>query len=392
LKEIYILATEGQRPIPLDELREPFESEDVDFIPADKGTPWSFDLKAEESHVRVRFESLDASMGWSPNLLTGSDEAHQLLRKARGFYRIEIEPGKPQGSVAVFEALWTARALMERIPGVLLDITAFKLHEPTDVEEITELEFDIRDHVNLHAVQATDTDAPLWVHSHGLEKFGSPDVEMFGLGEKDLAAAEGFLHELCTDLAFGQGPEARALVETSHGQHFTLLPSDEARLNLMGVPLDTFEGHETSCLTVVSPEGRHTAKELLAPYRERFEGESEERTQALLEQARKLIPSFKTRFLRKGLMEPLTFLVRAPFETHPDGDTVMENLWLEILTWEDDSIVGKLVDGAAQTTEWRKGAAVEVEADQVNAIALGRDGHALDDEDMRSLLGAELPS
>jgi hypothetical protein len=91
-------------------------------------------------------------------------------------------------------------------------------------------------------------------------------------------------------------------------------------------------------------------------------------------------------------MEPLTFLVRAPFETHPDGDTVMENLWLEILTWEDDSIVGKLVDGAAQTTEWRKGAAVEVEADQVNAIALGRDGHALDDEDMRSLLGAELPS
>lgn len=390
MKEVFILATQSAEPLALEVLREPFESEDVRFLPAEEG--WSFDLRSDESHVRVRFEALESAMGWSPELLTGSDEAHEALRNSRGFYRIEFELGKPQPSVAVFEALWAARALMERIPGVLLDVTAFKIHEPNDVAEITELEFDIRDHVNLHAVQATDTDTPLWVHSHGMEKFATRDVEMFGLGESDLLAAESFLHELCTDLAFGQGPGPRTLVETSNGHSFMLVPSEESRQNLMVVPVETFEGHEGNFFTIVSSEGRHTASDLLRPYRERFEKEPTERSVALQDQARQLLPSFKARFQRKGLMEPLTFLIRAPFETHPEGNIVLEDLWLEVLTWEEDQLVGKLVDGAAQTTEWRKGASVEVEEDQVNALAVGRDGRALEEEEMRSLLQAERPS
>ena len=57
-----------------------------------------------------------------------------------------------------------------------------------------------------------------------------------------------------------------------------LVPSEEARANLLGVPLDTFEGHEGLFLTVVSPLGRHNTGELLRPYRERFEKEPEERS------------------------------------------------------------------------------------------------------------------
>jgi len=389
LKEVFILATADPRPVDLEVLRQAFESEDVNFVTGEDGC--LFSVRAEETRIDVRFETRDEGLGWTPDLITGSVECHAALSKARGFYRLSFEPGKPQPSVAVFEALWCIRSVMEHVEAVLLDVTAYKLHDPDDVIEITELDFDIRDHLNLHAVEATETETPLWVHSHGMEKFGSRDVEIFHLGEEDLSAAETFLHELCTDLAFGQGPVARGPVETSAGTSFMLVPSEEGRLNLFGVSSDTFEGHEGRFWTVVSGDGRHNVAELLKPYRERFEKESDEEAEALTHLAKELLPSFKARFQRKGLMEPITFLVRAPFESHPDKQAVEENLWIEVLSWENDSLVGKLVDGGQQTTEWRKGAEVEISEELVNALALGREGKSLDPDEMRALLVGEKP-
>jgi hypothetical protein len=390
LREVYILATAEPAAVPLEKLREAFESEEVDFLIDEPGL--YFSVRADETRVDVRFESRDQGLGWTPDLITGTEASHDALKKARGFYRVSFEPGKPQGSVAVFEALWCVRSIMEHVEGVLLDVTAYKLHDAEDVVEITELEFDIRDHLNLHAVEAAETDTPLWVHSHGMEKFGVRNVEIFHLGEDDLLPAETFLHELCTDLAFGQGPGVRAGVETSTGAAFMLLPSEEGRLNLFGVSSETFEGHEGLFYTVVSGDGRHSVAEILRPYRERFEDESEEEAEALRGVAAELMPAFKARFQRKGLMEPMTFIVRAPFESHPGEETVTENLWVEVLTWGDDQVVGKLVDGGQHTTEWRKGAHVEVQENTVNAIALQREGKHLEDEEMRRLLLAEKPS
>lgn len=182
-------------------------------------------------------------------------------------------------------------------------------------------------------------------------------------------------------------------METSAGDTFILQPSEEARANLLGVPLDTFEGHEGLYLTVVSTQGRHNLSELLRPYHDRFRQEPPARTVALRDRAQKLLPMFKARYQRKGLMEPLTFLVRAPFEVHPerDGEAIAERLWAEVVSWDDDKLLGKLVDGAAHTTEWRKGAQVEVEEEMVDAIALGREGRPLDEEEMMTLLNAERP-
>jgi hypothetical protein len=389
VKEIYILATDSLAPLSEEQLREAYESDEVELIFGEDGC--LFSVRAGETRVDVRFETREEELGWTPDLITGSAECHEVLKKARGFYRISIEPGKPQPSVAVFEALMCARSLLEQVPGVLLDVTAFKLHDPEDVSEIIELDFDIRDHVNLHAVEATQTETPLWVHSHGMEKFGMRDVEVFHLGEPDLMAAETFFHELCTDLAFGQGPGMRAMVETSQGASFMMVPSEEARLNLFGVSPDTFEGHEGLFFTVVSGDGRHSVAEVLKPYRDRYDEESEEESEERIKLAQELMPAFKARFMRKGLMEPLSFMVRAPFEAHPDGEAVNEMLWVDVVTWEAGSIIGKLVDGGQHTTEWRKGAHVEVEEAQVNSIALGREGRQLDVDEMKSLLDAEKP-
>jgi len=390
VKEVYVLAIESPTHVPWEELRHTFESDDVRFTLLEAGQ--GFAVHAEGTQVEVRFDADRPPKDWDPRLLTGSEEAQQAFQRAQGFYRLSVVPGSgPQPTVPVFEALWCARTLMEHSKGVLLDLTAYKLHDVADVVEITELDFDIRDHVNLHAVAAIEGDTPLWVHSHGMEKFGTRDLEIFHLGEEDLLAAEMFLHELCTDMAFGQGPEVRKEVHTSEGQTFRMVPSEEARVNLLGVPLETFEGHESLFLSVVSPLGRHNTGELLRPYRERFVPEPEERTESLRLESQALLPAFKARFGRKGLMEPLTFLVRAPFETHPEGQAVEENLWLEVMAWEEGTVVGKLVDGAVHTTEWRKGAHVEADEEHINALAISHEGRTLDEDEMRALLIAERP-
>jgi hypothetical protein len=386
--EAYLLATEQQAAIKASILREALGDDNVEFADI-RGCVVS--VRVNSARTDIRFEKLKSPIKLSPELMSGSDESIAAVKKAKSVYRISFAPGHPQPSVAVFETLWCIRTLMEQVPGILVDVMAQKLHDLNDVQEITELDFDIRDHINLHAIEVTEGDTPMWIHSHGMEKFGTRDVEAFHIAEADLPPAESFLHRLCTDLAFGQGPKLRTIVETGDGESFMLVSSEEARQNLMGIPLETFEDHQGQFLTVVSANGRHTLAGLLKQYREHFAEENPEKTEALRLQAQELLPAFKARFLRKGLMEPLTFLVRAPFEVHPDGSAVNENLWLEVLTWEGESIVGKIVDGAAKTTEWRKGAQVEIDDEQINALGIAREGQPLDGDDIKSLLLAEKP-
>jgi len=391
VKEVYIVATEDAEPLSPEAIGEAFETDDVAVELDESGG--SFRLRSAEADIAVRFEALEMPFGAPGEPVVGSESARARLQRSRGLYWVSYEtPSGSQPTVGVFEALWCARALLERREGVLWDRSASKLHEEEDVREITELDFDIRDHVNLHVVEAAPGDAPLWVHSHGMSKFGQRDVEIFHLAEADLLPAESFLQELCSDLAFGEGPTPRTPMETSNGEAFMLVSSEEARHGMLGIKLETFEGHEGEYWTVVSPEGRHTTSELLRPYRSRFEEEDPTRSEALASQALRLRPAFKARFHRRGLMEPLTFLVRAPFETHPEGEALHENLWVEVLSWEEGRISGKLVDGAAQTTEWRKGASVEIDEDSVNAVAMGREGRPLDEEEMQGVLLAERPS
>ncbi|HZA14486.1 MAG TPA: hypothetical protein VE618_08315 [Myxococcaceae bacterium] len=390
MKEVYILAVRQAEPVPLETLRGAFESSDVEVAVDDLGR--YFSIRAGEARTDIHFESLDGPLDLETDFLTGTEDAQALLKGARGFYRISIEPGRPQPSVAVFEALWCVRTLMEQAgEGVLLDLTAFKLHDAADVEEITELDFDIRDHVNLHAIAVEESTTPLWVHSHGMDKFGVPDLEVFQLAEEDLPPAESFLQQLCLDIAFGNSPPLRTAVEAGEDA-FMLVPADEARASLMGISPEAWEGHEGRYLTVLSASGRHNVTRLLAPYRDQFEEEPEEVSAALLAQAQQLLPAFKARFLRKGLMEPTSFRIRAPFESHPEDEAIEEDLWVEVLSWDHEAVIGKLVDGGAHTTEWRKGAQVRVDESSINAIALFRDGHALDDEQLRAALSSERPS
>lgn len=388
-----MLATLATTPATEEAVREAFAGDEVELVFGEDDC--LFSVRADESRVDVVFEVRDSPLGWTPDLLVGTPELRTMLEAARGFYRVRYVPGKPQQTMAVFEALWTVRGLMELVDAVCVDVTAFRLHGLQDVEEITELDFDIRDHVTIHAMPMAEGSTSMWLHTHGLTKFGSLDVEAFNIQDDDLPAAETFLHELCTDLAFGQGPALRAVVSTSVGRQFTLVPSEEARTNLPGVDPELFEGHDAQMMSIVSPEGKHSISEMLEQYRDRFEEETAEEAANLKALADRLLPLFKARFLRKGLMEPLGFVVRAPFEVHPDGADAAgedEQLWAEVITWDDEKIVGRLVDGGEMTTEWRKGAHVEIDQSQINALAVTREGRTLEPQELQSLLQQELPA
>lgn len=392
LREVYIVATDTADPLAPEVLTEAFAGEDVQVTFGEDGC--LFSVKAETTRVDVRFESRLSPLGWTPDLLTGTPELRAALEQARGFYRVAYVPGQPQPSIATFEALWTVRTLLELVDGVAVDTIAFKLHSPMDIEEITELDFDIRDHVTVHA-QALGGGGKAWVHTHGMAKFAASDVEMFNISEADLSAAMTFFQELCTDLAFGHGPSPRQLVSTSVGLGFQLLPADEVRGGFYAADPEAFAGHERGYLTVVNGDGRHAMSEILEHYRDRFEEESDEETRAKQALATRLLPLFKSRYQRKGLMEPLTFLVRAPFEVHPDGEAgppAQELLWVEVVQWDETSLIGRLVDGGTRTTEWRKGSHVEVDDSQINAIGLAREGRPLDVEEMEQMLQLERPA
>lgn len=392
-RDVYIVATDSADPLAPEVLSEAFEAEDVEVLFGEDGC--LFSVRAEQSRVDVRFEARLNPLGWTPDLLTGTPELRAHLEQARGFYRVSFEPGMPQPSIAAFEALWTVRTILELVDGVAIDVTAFKLHSALDVEEITELDFDVRDHITVHAQPLGEGERNNWVHTHGMAKFAAPDVEMFHIAEEDLAAAETFFQELCTDLAFGQGPQVRQVIATSVGMGFQLLPSDEGRANLYQVDQEAFTGHGQGIVTVVGPEGRHGMTEILEHYRDRFEEESDDEAQAKQELTTRLLPLFKGRYMRKGLMEPLTFLVRAPFEVHPegeDGPAEQEQLWVEVVQWDDDTLIGKLVEGGTRTTEWRKGSHVEVDDTQINALAVSREGRQLEPDELVQLLQLERPA
>ena len=392
-RDVYIVATDTPEPLAPEVLTEAFEAEDVKLVFGEDG--FLFSVRAEQSRVDVKFEARLTSLGWTPELLTGTPELRERLEQAHGFYRVSFEPGSPQPSIAAFEALWTVRTILELTEGVAVDVTAFKLHSAMDVEEITELDFDIRDHITVHAQPLGEGERNNWVHTHGMSKFAAPDVEMFHIPEEDLAAAETFFQELCTDLAFGQGPAVRQVISTSVGMGFQLLPADEARSNLYQIDQESFTGHTQGLVTVVSPEGRHGMSDILKHYRGRFEEETDEEARLKQEAATRLLPIFKGRYMRKGLMEPLAFLVRAPFEVHPAGEAgepEQEQLWVEVVQWDEDNLVGKLVEGGTRTTEWRKGSHVEVDDSQINALAVAREGRQLDPEEMEQLLQLERPA
>src|ERR1700687_184704 len=111
VKDIYLLATEHEEPLSLDALERIFHSQEVGFSPGDHNSLCT--ITSGEFQVEVRFSRLGTSPPIRAEDLTGNEASQRAVREAKGFYWLSFEPGRPQASVAVFEALGCARNSME---------------------------------------------------------------------------------------------------------------------------------------------------------------------------------------------------------------------------------------------------------------------------------------
>ena len=101
-RDVYIVATDTPDPLAQEVLTEAFEAEEVTLVFGEDNC--LFSVRAEQSRVDVKFEARLTSLGWTPELLTGTPELRERLAQAHGFYRVSFEPGSPQPSIAAFES------------------------------------------------------------------------------------------------------------------------------------------------------------------------------------------------------------------------------------------------------------------------------------------------
>jgi hypothetical protein len=88
-------------------------------------------------------------------------------------------PGKDVAETVVF-ATRIAQRLAALADGIVWDTAAFRFFGPAGWpvgEPIPEFaEFDVREHVQIHIVSDSE-----WFHTHGLIKFGRPELEIYGV-------------------------------------------------------------------------------------------------------------------------------------------------------------------------------------------------------------------
>jgi uncharacterized protein YegJ (DUF2314 family) len=82
---------------------------------------------------------------------------------------------------------------------------------------------------------------------------------------------------------------------------------------------------------------------------------------AASERARKKAFALRERFA-KGPPHGQELLVKAPFKTPDDNN---EWMWVEVVSWQDDTIDGVLTEDAFDIPTLKRGARVEVEANQI---------------------------
>lgn len=121
------------------------------------------------------------------------------LRERAAAARFQIvlvlsDPGEEVGAAVLALAALADRAA-ELTGGVVTDFAAQRMYAPGAWridEPIGEL--DVREHVIVHFV--TDGQADAWVHTHGLAKFGRPELEVFDLESGSIEAVGRVLLEV----------------------------------------------------------------------------------------------------------------------------------------------------------------------------------------------------
>ncbi len=107
----------------------------------------------------------------------------ERLLHANYVYRIRVSNMEPPDLSYLAHSLTTAASLAKAVDGVIRDVHTRLVLTYRDAREVLKSSaFDIADHVLVHAVQDPKAKG-LWLHTHGLTKFGRADIEVRGIPE-----------------------------------------------------------------------------------------------------------------------------------------------------------------------------------------------------------------
>jgi hypothetical protein len=137
-----------------------------------------------------------SSLGLSGDALRRAEEArHEVLV-------LLVDPGESVPG-AVLQTTLAADQLAERADGVVQDLVALRFFGPGGWRSPEAVgDFDIRDHVTIHAL-TDDRGGWEWLHTHGLVKFGRPELEVYDVPAELAAAAGPLLNEIAWYMADG---------------------------------------------------------------------------------------------------------------------------------------------------------------------------------------------
>jgi hypothetical protein len=80
----------------------------------------------------------------------------------------------------------------------------------------------------LYAVHVAASEAGAWVHTHGLERFGLPELELWGVEDDEVPAAKHLLHGITGALLGGVVPDEQGLFMPGTGPAVRLLSLEDA--------------------------------------------------------------------------------------------------------------------------------------------------------------------
>jgi hypothetical protein len=107
-------------------------------------------------------------------------EADERFLNARVEAILELSRREPPIGPSIQTGMELADAIAAHARGVILDPTAQRVVLPGEWRvEDRRYAVDPREHVTVHEV--VDDPAGIWMHTHGLAKFGRPELEMFDL-------------------------------------------------------------------------------------------------------------------------------------------------------------------------------------------------------------------
>ncbi len=271
--------------------------------------------------------------------------------------------------------------LAERLGKRILDPVLGETFEPEDwAYRITE-PFRARGFIATHWVRAEVSGGEDWLHTHGMERFGLPDLETFFKPdeEEDGDTVVAYLLELAESWVRDDAPAATAKARRLEGVKVKVLDPVAARAKQTTWTESDLADHDGPRLSIlpVLPSWREALDawrpaniQLRAPglvdrlcaltgdilplVRERFAGGADVK--------------LKARFPVRNAPPPVE-----EADVHHD-EAAYESMWIHVDAWDDAAIRGRLANDPERRLDLTCGSSVEVRSSEVWDVLVVQDG------------------